>query len=74
MIGTRRIFPGKPAEALTRAYDLDEAQRRADRILLDQPDVQRVEVVRRWRVGRDVRNDVLEVRGRDESGAIVSIE
>ena len=47
MIGTRRILKDGKADTLMPAYDLDEAQSRADRILRDQPDIQRVEVIRR---------------------------
>lgn len=75
MIGTCRILKDGKADTLMPAYDLEEAQCRADRILRDQPDIQRVEVIRRWRDGRVWRRDTLEVRARsaDDPEVIVTV-
>lgn len=75
MIGTRRILKDGKADTLMPAYDLDEAQSRADRILRDQSDIQRVEVIRRWHDGRVYKRDTLEIRARSavDPQAIVTV-
>lgn len=61
MIGTRRILTKmKKPEAVTPTDDVENGRFRAARILESQPDVEAVEIVRRYNVGRKVVTTVIE--------------